>query len=158
MGWTTMGLSLGNNTGPLLGGILYKHAGHYATFSMAFGVIALDVVLRCLLRKTRRRELPASPEPQLKANTPVQSERPEQGTDFQPSSNEQGGKQQAPPAPSEHEHEPATQEAETLRPTARPFAIFTILKNPDILCSLWSVFLITVVLTGLEAVSVTISQ
>lgn len=48
-GWLSLGMSLGILISPLLGGVVYDHAGYTAVFAMAYGLIGLDIVLRLLL-------------------------------------------------------------------------------------------------------------
>lgn len=61
MGYVQLGMSAGTFFGPLLGGIVYDKGGYYAVFGMAFGVIAVDIVLRLLLieKKVAERYLPS---------------------------------------------------------------------------------------------------
>lgn len=46
MGYIGISTSLGILLAPLLGGLVYAHSGYYAVFAMAFGLIAVDIVLR----------------------------------------------------------------------------------------------------------------
>jgi MFS family permease len=46
MGYVGISTSLGILLAPLLGGLVYAHSGYYAVFAMAFGLIAVDIVLR----------------------------------------------------------------------------------------------------------------
>ena len=46
MGYIGVSTSLGILLAPLLGGLVYAHSGYYAVFAMAFGLIAVDIVLR----------------------------------------------------------------------------------------------------------------
>jgi MFS family permease len=48
-GWISLGMTLGILISPLLGGIVYEHAGYNAVFAMAYALIGLDIVLRLLL-------------------------------------------------------------------------------------------------------------
>jgi len=48
-GWLSLGMSLGILLSPLLGGIVFDHAGYNAVFGMAYALIGLDIVLRLLL-------------------------------------------------------------------------------------------------------------
>jgi MFS family permease len=48
-GWISLGMSLGILVSPLLGGIVYEHAGYNAVFGMAYALIGLDIVLRLML-------------------------------------------------------------------------------------------------------------
>lgn len=49
MGYVGMSMSLAILLAPLLGGIVFDLAGYYAVFAMAFGLIALDIVLRLVM-------------------------------------------------------------------------------------------------------------
>lgn len=49
LGYFAMSTVAGTVAGPLLGGVLYEHAGYYAPFGLAFGLIALDLVLRLMI-------------------------------------------------------------------------------------------------------------
>lgn len=48
MGWVSMGTSMGDLNGPLVGGFLYRHGGHGAMFAVAMAIVGLDVILRLL--------------------------------------------------------------------------------------------------------------
>ncbi|KAI6802253.1 MFS general substrate transporter [Hortaea werneckii] len=49
MGYVGMSMCLAILVAPLLGGIVFDLAGYYAVFAMAFGLIALDIVLRLVM-------------------------------------------------------------------------------------------------------------
>ncbi|OQD66258.1 hypothetical protein PENDEC_c062G03562 [Penicillium decumbens] len=53
IGYTTMTCCVGLLAGPLVGGVVYQHAGYYAVFGIAFGLIGLDIVLRLALIERR---------------------------------------------------------------------------------------------------------
>ncbi|OJJ01741.1 hypothetical protein ASPVEDRAFT_887062 [Aspergillus versicolor CBS 583.65] len=53
LGFVGTGMTLGSLGGPLLGGALYEHGGYYSVFGVAFGFIAIDVVLRLLMIERR---------------------------------------------------------------------------------------------------------
>lgn len=48
-GYMSMTANLGMVAGPLLGGVLYQEGGYYAVFSLAFGLIGVDVLFRLAL-------------------------------------------------------------------------------------------------------------
>lgn len=48
-GWVMIGMSLGLLIAPLLGGVVFDHAGYNAVFGMCYALIGLDVILRLLL-------------------------------------------------------------------------------------------------------------
>lgn len=50
MGYTTLGATIGELIGPLLGGYLYEKLGHWAVFGVVEVVIAADIVLRLLVK------------------------------------------------------------------------------------------------------------
>ena len=49
MGFVGLSMSLAMLVAPLLGGIVFASSGYYAVFAMAFGLMALDVVLRVVM-------------------------------------------------------------------------------------------------------------
>ncbi|KAF2398887.1 MFS general substrate transporter [Trichodelitschia bisporula] len=49
LGFTTTSLSLGWFLGPIVGGIIYEHAGYYAVFAPAVLLVLIEIVLRLLL-------------------------------------------------------------------------------------------------------------
>jgi MFS family permease len=52
MGYMYLAMSLGLLSGPLLGGVLFEHAGYDAVFAAAYGLIGVDLILRlCLVEK-----------------------------------------------------------------------------------------------------------
>lgn len=51
MAWITMGSSVGEVTGPVAGGILYGHSGHFALLNVAVGIIVVDIILRFLMEE-----------------------------------------------------------------------------------------------------------
>lgn len=51
MGYTTLGATIGELIGPLLGGYLYEKLGHWSVFGVVEVVIAADIVLRLLVKE-----------------------------------------------------------------------------------------------------------
>ena len=49
MGYTSMALSFGLLIGPVVGGVLYEYCGYYQVYLPAFGLIAMEVILRLLV-------------------------------------------------------------------------------------------------------------
>jgi MFS family permease len=146
MGWVSLGLCLGNTSGPLIGGVVYQRAGHYATFAVALAVIAVDVVLRCLLRE------PVSQVASTSSGTQVRQDSPHQLTESYAEGGESSGITEVPPSQPSDQQSGLEHRLENKFPPGT-FNMLKLLRYPDMLCSLWCVFLITVVLTGLEAVS-----
>ncbi|KAK8068189.1 hypothetical protein PG996_007301 [Apiospora saccharicola] len=54
MGNMTLATTMGELVGPLIGGSLYEHVGHWAVFGVAEGVIVVDMALRMLIREPKR--------------------------------------------------------------------------------------------------------
>jgi MFS family permease len=48
-GWISLGMSFGILIAPLLGGVVFDHAGYNAVYGMAYALLGLDIVLRLLL-------------------------------------------------------------------------------------------------------------
>ncbi|KAJ5097943.1 hypothetical protein N7532_004944 [Penicillium argentinense] len=53
IGYVSMSISVGTLAGPLLGGVLYEDGGYYSVFGLAFGLIAIDIILRLALIEKR---------------------------------------------------------------------------------------------------------
>ncbi|KAH8687681.1 MFS transporter-like protein [Tricladium varicosporioides] len=49
LGYVSLSMSLGVLVAPLLGGVVYNKSGYYSVYYMAFGLIALDIILRLVL-------------------------------------------------------------------------------------------------------------
>jgi len=49
MGYVAAATSIGSLLGPLLGGVVYAHAGYYVVFAMGFVVIGIDIFLRLIM-------------------------------------------------------------------------------------------------------------
>lgn len=60
LGYTSLSLSLGVFLGPVLGGVMYEHAGNHGVWSMMYGIFFLDLMLRVLL---------VEPQSKLRENT-----------------------------------------------------------------------------------------
>jgi MFS family permease len=60
LGYTSISMSVSILGAPVLGGVVYEKAGYYAVYYMAFGIVALDILLRLLLieKKIARQWLP----------------------------------------------------------------------------------------------------
>ncbi|KAK7917324.1 MFS amine transporter [Apiospora marii] len=53
MGYMTLATTMGELMGPIIGGSLYEHVGHWAVFGVAEGVIVVDMALRLLIREPK---------------------------------------------------------------------------------------------------------
>ncbi|KAK8877458.1 MFS general substrate transporter [Apiospora arundinis] len=53
MGYMTLACNMGELVGPLVGGSLYEHVGHWAVFGVTEAMIAVDMILRLLIREPK---------------------------------------------------------------------------------------------------------
>ncbi|KAH8426690.1 MFS transporter [Aspergillus melleus] len=85
MGLASSGMTLGVMVGPLLGGVLYEHAGYYAVFGLAFGFIGLDIFFRLVLieKKDAAKWLRSESENESETQTETESTR-DQDRDSEP--------------------------------------------------------------------------
>ncbi|KAK8024319.1 MFS amine transporter [Apiospora rasikravindrae] len=51
MSYMTLATTMGELVGPLLGGSLYEHIGHWAVFGLTEGIIVVDMTLRLVVRE-----------------------------------------------------------------------------------------------------------
>ncbi|KAK3713327.1 hypothetical protein LTR37_008519 [Vermiconidia calcicola] len=70
MGYVGLSMSLAMLLAPLLGGIVFAASGYYAVFSMAFGLMVLDILLRVVMieKKVAAKWLPPAEGDESKAN------------------------------------------------------------------------------------------
>lgn len=54
VGWTTVGVAVGEIIGPLLGGPVYDHLGHWATFGFVEALLVIDILLRLFVKEKRK--------------------------------------------------------------------------------------------------------
>lgn len=52
MAWITMGSSVGEVIGPVAGGMLYEHSGHFALLNLAIGIVMIDIILRFAMEES----------------------------------------------------------------------------------------------------------
>ncbi|KAL8998112.1 MAG: hypothetical protein Q9188_006167 [Gyalolechia gomerana] len=57
MGYTSMALSSGLLIGPVLGGLLYEYCGYFQVFLPAFGLITIEIMLRCMVVEKEKKKL-----------------------------------------------------------------------------------------------------
>lgn len=66
MGYTNMALSTGLLIGPVLGGLLYEYCGYFQVFLPAFGLITIELMLRCMMVEKEKKQpdpvIPPSPQ------------------------------------------------------------------------------------------------
>lgn len=159
MGYVGLSMSLGILLAPLLGGIVFASAGYYSVYAMAFGLIALDIVLRFAMieKKTARRWLPEQ--------TPVEKSKPEECQDVEVQSN-------SPPKKGDGnidrddgaiESCPVTESAsEAALPQSTPTPVKAVVKHLPpviflfgsrrVLCAMWAVIMQSTLLTSFDSI------
>ncbi|KAJ2988796.1 hypothetical protein NUW58_g3788 [Xylaria curta] len=71
MGYVNISMSIGFFLAPVLGGVVYTHAGYYAVYYVAFGVVGLDIALRLLMiEKKIAKQWISEPEPEPETESP----------------------------------------------------------------------------------------
>ena len=89
MGYTSVALSLGLLTGPVIGGVLYEYGGYFQVFLPAFCLIALELILRLMIIEPEKRsrgtnqKTPSGPEVSSDIGSD-ESSRSGMGTEEQP--------------------------------------------------------------------------
>ncbi|KAJ5165300.1 uncharacterized protein N7500_007130 [Penicillium coprophilum] len=131
VGYLGTAMTLGFMSGPLLGGVVYEIGGFYAVFSMAFGIIALDFLLRLAVVEKRIAE---------RWLCLTDGERPSQENGHIP------------------EHPPygalgtINSSPHTITVISKStFALGKLLKQPRILISLWAVIVGALVVSAFDA-------
>ncbi|MCJ1245891.1 hypothetical protein MMC30_003095 [Trapelia coarctata] len=140
MGSVFIAMSLAYLLAPLLGGIIYARAGYYAVYYLAFGIIALDILLRLLLieKKIAKKWLAESPEPE--------SSLAEQQSSPPSSSSTPPGPSSSAPTPPPTETTPLT-----TKPSALP-PVLTLLASRRLLTALWGCLVQAALTTAFDSV------
>ena len=53
VGWTTVGVAIGEIVGPLVGGPIYDYLGHWAAFGIVQALLILDILLRVFAKEKK---------------------------------------------------------------------------------------------------------
>ncbi|KAK7941152.1 MFS transporter-like protein [Apiospora aurea] len=164
MGYVGIAMSIGLIVAPVVGGAVYHAAGYYAVYYIAFGVVALDILLRLFMiekkvaRQWIKEETPASAtgsdrdiehQAPTAGNAGVQPLNTQVGAPVHREGNqekeaEEGG--QNPEAPS---HTAATAPS-TKRSKLRP--VLVLIKSPRLLAALYGLFAEAGIMMGFDAV------
>ncbi|KAL9010782.1 MAG: hypothetical protein Q9173_004319 [Seirophora scorigena] len=66
MGYTSLALSFGLLIGPVIGGVLYEYCGYFKVYLPAFGLIAMEIILRLMIVEREKPQRPSSsPSPSI---------------------------------------------------------------------------------------------
>ncbi|OQE40182.1 hypothetical protein PENCOP_c006G05347 [Penicillium coprophilum] len=131
VGYLGTAMTLGFMSGPLLGGLVYEIGGFYAVFGVAFGIIALDFLLRLAVVEKRIAE---------RWLCLTDGERPSQENGHIPEHPPYGALGTINSSP-----HPATEISKST------FALGKLLKQPRILISLWAVIVGALVVSAFDA-------
>lgn len=142
IGYVSMSLSLGTMAGPLLGGVLYQDGGYYSVFGLAFGLIAIDVVLRLALIE-KRHALPWIKQEKTEDRSVDQQDDEKKGSssDSEPSD--------TPSAPISSTPETPTMIKKTPGPLDR---VKILLKSYRLVVAVWGYFVMSLVMTSFDSV------
>ncbi|CDM31403.1 hypothetical protein DTO013E5_523 [Penicillium roqueforti] len=135
IGYVSMAISIGTLAGPLLGGVVYENGGYYAVFGLAFGFIALDIILRLLLIEKRHAIKWLAPE-----MTPLSVTEKKSGEVLEHPvlpTNGSESRESQPPSP----------------PSRSAFGrVAILLSSPRLVVSVWGYFILSIVLTSFDSV------
>jgi MFS family permease len=77
VGWTTVGVAVGEIIGPLIGGPIYEYVGHWATFGAVEAMLILDILCRVLIKEKKS-------DPESKTDGTGRSEHASEGSRLLP--------------------------------------------------------------------------
>lgn len=169
MGYVGMSMSLAILVAPLLGGIVFDLAGYYAVFAMAFGLIALDIVLRMvMIEKKSAAKWLSPPEIDESIPSPNENEKTAQAIDRQ---NDQEAGLDAKTGPLEQSHntindgkpldiprchapheKPGEQESPARKLNNRLPAVIYLLSSRRVLSAIWCCMVQSAFLTSFDSI------
>lgn len=165
LGWVSLSMSVGILLAPLLGGVVYNDAGYYAVYYMAFGLIALDIILRFTLIEKKIAK-------QWEMNEVVDSERISKDDQRQDESgtlagecektipNPSSGDLDEKPRPPSPPPDPQSQQGPvdnappnpTIRPPSKYPPVLTLLASRRLLTALWGCIVQGSLMTAFDSV------
>ncbi|EKD16394.1 hypothetical protein MBM_05688 [Drepanopeziza brunnea f. sp. 'multigermtubi' MB_m1] len=150
MGYVSLAISVGELTGPLLGGVVYEYGGYYSVFGMGFAVLGIDAALRGMMieRKVAEQWLSGSDRkqadaqfgtptvvPLLQASPSETSESSMEAVAWRTKSSHTGGG---------NEEAPTRRKKDELN-------MLSLLKIPHLLFTLWACMVPTLILAAFES-------
>ena len=144
MGIISMTYSIGILIGPLLGGVAYARSGYYAVFYMAFGLIAIDIVLRFsfIEKKVAARWLTDNNANISAANAP---------TATSPNSQELTSRNVVTERDTESQHRGESVPAPLPRPRFRLPPVVTLLGSRRLLAAFWGCLVVAALTTAFDS-------
>lgn len=153
LGYAAMSTVVGNTAGPLLGGVLYEHGGYYAPFGLAFGVLALDAILRVMIAEDVPKK--ATLEPPNVEHVQMGTEKHEAPDEGNATATAAGGEGAG--AQAQNSKAPDQTAVDRSPPDPRPppkhgAAVLSLLRSPRLFMALAIYFLVSTVLTAFNSV------
>lgn len=136
MGYTSMALSFGLLIGPVLGGVLYDYFGYFQVYLPAFGLIAMEVILRLMVIEKEKKPVPMTM-PSTSSAEPVRKTSPANSAGEDHARND-------PPT----ESDPLLQSTQCFKP-ASPYK--ALLTSPRFLVSLTALFILMSIANGFDS-------
>ncbi|KAK6863993.1 MFS transporter-like protein [Apiospora arundinis] len=160
MGYVGIAMSVGLIIAPVVGGAVYSAAGYYAVYYIAFGVVALDILLRLFMieKKVARQWIKdEKPTSTAESNGDVEKQMKTAGnTAAESPSTQVGGAASTGTKENTGEPEPASQSQpvqatpQYKRSKLRP--ILVLIKSPRLLAALYGLFAQAGIMMGFDAV------
>ena len=168
LGWVSLSMSIGILLAPLLGGVVYNDAGYYAVYYMAFGLIALDIILRLALIEKKIAKQWDVDEVRVGVENSAQTSEDDQRQDKSATLDE-NFEQQIPNLPDELDEKPrppspapdlqsqqtaadSTPPNPTIRPPSRYPPVLTLLASRRLLTALWGCIVQGILMTAFDSV------
>ncbi|OJZ88662.1 hypothetical protein ASPFODRAFT_80018 [Aspergillus luchuensis CBS 106.47] len=155
LGYFAMSTVVGATAGPLLGGVLYEHAGYYAPFGLAFALIALDLALRMMIIETEKDQVTFEHTDMELSQISV-DERQSNHQDGPPAATAASGGRKGASASSREDE--TSNDLEFMDPSSRSSrqptnnkAVFAILRSPRMALALTVYFLLSTTLTAFDS-------
>ncbi|XXH04290.1 hypothetical protein Hte_010704 [Hypoxylon texense] len=162
MGYVGISMSVGLLIAPVIGGSVYGAAGSYAVYYIAFGVVAVDILLRLFMiekkvaRQWANEDHDSRPSATETAEIDVERAVPPTVLDSQISARRSGEINQPP----QYSSEEKSSETQTIagqnttvpaKHTSMRHRIKTLLKSPRLLTALWCLFVEAGLMMGFDA-------
>ncbi|KAH6674853.1 MFS transporter-like protein [Halenospora varia] len=134
MGYVCISLTLGMFLSPVLGGIVYEKAGYMAVMGLAFGLLALDIVLRLIMIEPKHAE-------KLWRHS----------TNRDDSSSHQSAKEKTSATEYGESNEDLSRIPDTQVQNNTP-SFFTLLRSRRLIAALWGTMIQSLLLTSFDAI------
>lgn len=158
MGYVNISMSIALLLAPVIGGVVYNHAGYYAVYYVAFGVVGVDIVLRLtMIEKKVARQWVREPETG-RSEVEVEAEKtsPTKNTNDEPPDNSPGitsaeaSATESAAEDSRRDEHVSVLTADQGKQRGRP--VIALLKSPRLLAALYGILVESGILIGFDAV------